>query len=189
MFSGIWLALAIIRPRYGRRISNDSRLPPSTASLLCAAFSKSIELSFTTVFVAFLGQVLSRRAFAKKSKGITIAEMSMRSWIMQPGTLMTHWENVGHAAFTLLGSIALIAALMAMVYTTASDALGEWGFIYFYCCSSSCGPIFYSFYAVIWLRGKVRIPRYKLKINSNPQAQTWSIGTTNPIRQSSYAVC
>jgi hypothetical protein len=127
VFSGIWLTLAIIRPRYGRRISNDSRFPPPTASLLCAAFSKSIELSFTTVFVAFLGQVLSRRAFAKKSRGITIAEMSMRSWIMQPGTLMTHWESVGHAAFTLLGFIALVAALMAMVYTTASDALGQCG--------------------------------------------------------------
>lgn len=121
----MWLVLAIIRPRYGRRISNGSGLPPSTASLLCAAFAKSVELSFTTVFVAFIGQVLSRRAFVKKSKGITIAEMSMRSWVMQPGTLMTHGETVRYAAFTLLGTIALLAALMGMVYTTASDALGE----------------------------------------------------------------
>ena len=125
VFSGIWLALAIIKPRYGRRISYDSNLPPTTASLLCAAFAKSIELSFTTVFVAFLGQVLTRRAFSKRSKGITIAEMSMRSWIMQPGTLLTHWQNVGNAAFTILGLIALIAAVVATFYTTASDALGE----------------------------------------------------------------
>lgn len=125
VFSGIWLLLAVIRPRYGQRISNGSSLPPSTASLLCAAFAKSIELSFTTVFVAFLGQVLSRRAFARKSRGITIAEMSMRSWIMQPGTLLTHPGNVGHAALTMLGMIALTAALMAMFYTTASDALGK----------------------------------------------------------------
>lgn len=125
VFSGIWLALAIIRPRYGQRISNDSNLPPSTASLLCAAFAKSIELSFTTVFVAFLGQVLTRRAFSKRSKGVTIADMSMRSWIMQPGVLLTHWQNVGQAAFTILGLIALSAAVMATFYTTASDALGE----------------------------------------------------------------
>ena len=49
----------------------------------------------------------------------------MRSWIMQPGTLLTHWENVGQAAFTLLGLIALSAAVIATFYTTASDALGE----------------------------------------------------------------
>ena len=117
--------LAIVKPHYGRRISNDSRLPPATASLLCAAFAKSIELSFTTVFVAFLGQVLTRRASEKTSRGITIAEMNMRSWIMQPGTLLTHFESIGNAAYTFLGLIALTAAFMAMFYTTASDALGE----------------------------------------------------------------
>lgn len=123
VFSAIWLLLAIIRPRYGRRISTTSNLPPSTASLLCAAFAKSIELSFVTVFVAFLGQVLSRRAFVTKSRGITIAEMTMRAWVMQPGTLITHWETVRHAALTFLGMIALTATLVATLYTTASDAL------------------------------------------------------------------
>lgn len=126
VFSGIWLVLAIVRPRYGRRISTYSRLPPTTASILCTAFAKSIELSFVTVFVAFLGQVLSRRALIKASKGVTIAEMTMRAWVMQPGTLFTHWETVRHAALTFLGALALIAALLAMLYTTASDALGEW---------------------------------------------------------------
>ena len=101
------------------------------ASLLCAAFAKSIELSFTTVFVAFLGQVLTRRAFSERSKGITIAEMSMRSWIMQPGTLLTHWQNVGKAAMTVLGLIALSAAVVATFYTTASDALGKFGCVRF----------------------------------------------------------
>lgn len=125
IFSGIWLIIAVVKPRYGRRISASSSLPPASASLLCAAFAKSIELSFASVFVAFLGQVLSRRAFVKKSKGITIAEMSMRAWVMQPGTILTHWENVQYAAWTLLGAIALTGALMSMLYTTASDALGE----------------------------------------------------------------
>lgn len=125
IFSGIWLTLAVVKPRYGRRISTTSKLPPSTASLLCAAFAKSIELSFVTVFVAFLGQVLSRRAIAVKSRGITIAEMTMRAWVMQPGTLITHWETAQRSAFTVLGMIALTATLVATLYTTASDALGE----------------------------------------------------------------
>lgn len=125
IFSGIWLGLAIVKPRYGRRISTTSNLPPSTASLLCAAFAKSIELSFVTVFVAFLGQVLSRRALVTKSRGVTIAEMTMRAWVMQPGTLITHWETVRHAVLTFLGMIALTATLVATLYTTASDALGR----------------------------------------------------------------
>ena len=99
-------------------------MPPATASILFAAFAKSIELSFVTVFVALLGQVLSRRAFRTKSKGITIAEMSMRSWVMQPGTMITHWETIRYAGLTALGVIALLTAFMAMFYTTASDALG-----------------------------------------------------------------
>ncbi|KAI4128463.1 MAG: hypothetical protein LQ347_004173 [Umbilicaria vellea] len=124
IFSGFWVLIAITKPRYGQRItSKPGKLAPSTASLLCAAIAKSIELSFVTVFVTFLGQVLSRRAIAKRSKGITIAEMSMRSWVMQPGTMITHWESVKYAGTTSLGAIALTAALMATLYTTASDAL------------------------------------------------------------------
>lgn len=125
VFSGIWLAIALIRPRWGQRVTRNGKMPPATASLLCAAFAKTIELSFVTVFVAFLGQVLSRKAFASTSKGITVAEMSMRAWVMQPGTMITHWQTVRYAAFSYLGAISLFAALMAMLYTTASDALGK----------------------------------------------------------------
>jgi len=124
IFSGFWLMIAIAKPRYGQGIKLTGGLTPSTASLLCALFAKTIELSFVTVFVAFLGQVLSRRAFIKNSKGITIADMSLRSWIMQPGTMITHWESVRYAAWTFLGMIALTATFIAMLYTTASDALG-----------------------------------------------------------------
>ena len=123
VFSGIWLGIAIKKPRYGHTITTAGKLSPNTASLLCAAFAKSIELSFVTVFVAFLGQLLSTRAMRKQGKGVTIAEMAMRSWVMQPGTLLTHFESVKYAAATFLGIFALLAALTAMVYTTASDAL------------------------------------------------------------------
>jgi hypothetical protein len=43
---------------------------------------------------------------------------------MQPGTLITHVESVKYAALTFLGAISLTAAIIAMFYTTASDALG-----------------------------------------------------------------
>ena len=106
-------------------ITENGALSPSTVSLLCAAIAKTIELSFVTVFITFLGQVLSLRAFKKSSRGVTIAEMQMRAWIMQPGTMITHVATLRYAALTFLGMIALTAALMATLYTTASDALGK----------------------------------------------------------------
>ena len=123
VFSAIWLGVALAKPRYGRYVTENGHLPPSTASLLTAAFAKLIELSFVTVFVSVLGQILSRRAFVKQSRGVTIAEMQMRTWVMQPGTMITHRETVQYAACSVLGGIALVTALMAMLYTTASDAL------------------------------------------------------------------
>lgn len=122
VFSGLWLSIAIIRPRYGHTVSKTGGLPFTTASTLFAAFAKTIELSFVTVFVAFIGQALSKRALFQP-KGVTIAEMSMRSWVMQPGTMISHWGSVRYAGATGLGVFALLVALMAMIYTTASDAL------------------------------------------------------------------
>ena len=124
VFSAIWLGLATGKPHYGQVITHNSSLPPGTAAVLVAAFAKSIELTFVTTFVAFLGQLLSQRAFRKNSNGVTIAEMQMRQWILQPGTLITHFASVRYAAITLLGALAFIAALLAILYTTASDALG-----------------------------------------------------------------
>jgi hypothetical protein len=125
VFSGIYLVIALMKPRYGKRVGTDGHMSFSTASLLTAFFAKTVELSFVTVFVAFLGQVLSRRAFLTKARGggISIAEMSMRTWIMQPGTLITHWEGVKYAALSVIGMAALTAAFVAMFYTTAAEAL------------------------------------------------------------------
>ncbi|GAQ07503.1 hypothetical protein ALT_4824 [Aspergillus lentulus] len=123
IFSGIYLVLALVKPRYGKKIGEDGGLAPSTASLLSALFAKTIELSYVTVCVAFLGQVLSRRAITKGSRGITISDMSMRTWIMQPGSLIVHWETVRYSALTVLGLITLTATLVAMLYTTAAEAL------------------------------------------------------------------
>lgn len=124
-FSGIYLILALVEPRYGPRIRSKGAMRPETASTLVQLFAKLIELSFVTVFVSVLGQVLSRRAFVKNSKGMTLAELTMRSWIIQPGTLITHCESLRYAAFTFLGMIALTVTFVSMFYTTAADALGK----------------------------------------------------------------
>ncbi|XXH03395.1 Myo-inositol-1-phosphate synthase [Hypoxylon texense] len=103
------------------------------ATLLCTLAAKTIELSFVTVFVALLGQILTRRAFIRKAKGVTLAEMTMRNWVIQPGSLLTYWEGIPYAAVTLLGILTLSATICSMFYTTASDAMvspklkyGDW---------------------------------------------------------------
>ncbi|KAI5860271.1 hypothetical protein GGS23DRAFT_242571 [Durotheca rogersii] len=135
VMSGVWFVASIYQPRYGRGISSSEgwKMAPSTATLLCTLIAKSIELSFVTVFVAFLGQVLTCRAFSKSSNGVTLAEMTMRNWVIQPGSLLTYWEGIPNAAPTLLGLLTLIATLCSMFYITASDAMispklkfGEW---------------------------------------------------------------
>lgn len=122
VFSGAWLFIAIKKQKYGFLVSANGKLPIATISVIYAAVAKSIELSFVTVFVAFVGQALSKRA-RFQPRGVTIAEMSMRLWVMQPGMMVSHWESVRYAAATRLGVSSLLVALMAMLYTTASDAL------------------------------------------------------------------
>ena len=126
VFSGIFLGLAIAQPRWGHRIGTHGALSYDTATLLSALFSKTVELSFVTTVVATLGQILSKRAFkraSKMNKGISIAEMNMRLWIMQPGTLITHWVGARYAVATLLGITALVATLASTFYTTACESL------------------------------------------------------------------
>jgi hypothetical protein len=123
VMSILWLVTAIVQPRWGRQIYSGGSLTPSSASLISALLSKTIELSFVTVFVGFLGQALSRRSIAHHRKGVTIAEMSMRTWVIQPGFMLTHWQTLRYAGWTILGVISFIAAIAAMFYTTASDAL------------------------------------------------------------------
>ncbi|KAI0455950.1 hypothetical protein F5B21DRAFT_513748 [Xylaria acuta] len=124
-FSGIWLVVSIIQPQYGRSVSTGIgwQIMPSTATLLTTLAAKTIELSFVTVFVAVLGQVLTRRAFSKLSPGVTLAEMTMRNWVIQPGSLITHWENIPSASTTFLGALTLTATICSLFYTTASDAM------------------------------------------------------------------
>ena len=80
ILSGIWLGVAIAQPRWGHKISSDGSMSLSTANMLTVVFAKTIEMSFATVFVAFVGQVLTRRAI-NRTEGMTMAEMIMRGWI------------------------------------------------------------------------------------------------------------
>ena len=121
IFSGLWLFIAIIELPYDK-IAARERLPPRTANVVVTAISKTVEMSFVTVVVASIGQILSRRALVDQ-RSITLADISMRSWILQPGTIISQWNFVRHTAASPLGILAILAAFMAMLYTTASESL------------------------------------------------------------------
>lgn len=70
-----------------------------------------------------MGQYLSRRAI-QHDRGITIPELFMRNWIVQPGSILTQFRFVRYSGFTLLGLFTFAATLAAMFYTTAAEALG-----------------------------------------------------------------
>lgn len=122
VMSLVFFILATKGQRY--TIRTGSKLNITSATILTTFFAKTIELSFVTVIVALLGQALARRAYDKRvDSGITLAEIGMRSWILQPGTLITHWEGVRYAGITVLGATALISTVLSMLYVTAAGAL------------------------------------------------------------------
>lgn len=117
------MILALRGPRYPW-IRQGGTLSPDGANILTALFAKGIELSFATVFITFLGQILSRRAYSKSAdRGVTLAQMDMRSWVMQPGTIFTHTHALRASILSWLGILSLVCALLATLYTTASQAL------------------------------------------------------------------
>ncbi|KAG6009018.1 hypothetical protein E4U21_003349 [Claviceps maximensis] len=124
VMSGMWLVVSIVQPQWDHKISSHGQLQPSTATLVTALLAKTIELSFVTVFITLLGQMLTRRAFLKRAcGGMTLAEITMRNWVLQPGSLLTHCETIPYTGYTLLGALTLTASVTAMFYTTASDAM------------------------------------------------------------------
>jgi len=120
VFSAIWLGIAVWKPHFDNIITTGKAL--KNVNVLCAVLARLIELSFISVFVALVRQILSTRAMGAK-KGVTLAEMLMQSWVSQPFSIITHWESVRYAGYTWLGLIALLVAVLSLFYTTASNAL------------------------------------------------------------------
>lgn len=102
-------------------------MSPSQAGLVAAFLAKTIETFSTTVFITFLGQVLSRRAYYRRSKkhGPTLVDLDLRSLVMQPGRIVTHLRSFWYSIASVLGALTLLATLLAMLYTTACEALGK----------------------------------------------------------------
>lgn len=77
------MGVALIQPKWGKTVSSaHGALPPSTASLLTALIAKLIETSFVAVFVASVGQILTKKAFDVGNRGVTLGEFGMKNWVV-----------------------------------------------------------------------------------------------------------
>ena len=61
----------------------------------------------------------------EQGRGVTLSELSMWRWVVQPGTLITHWEAAKYAGISILGILSLLSAALATLYSPAAAALGE----------------------------------------------------------------
>lgn len=95
----------------------------STPIAVANLMYKTIEVSFVAVFVTFLGQVLTRRAFSKSSRAVNVAELMMRSWVNQPGSMLTNCQGLPHAGGTVLGALTILATIAGFLHSTACGAL------------------------------------------------------------------
>lgn len=133
IMSGLFAFVAVTGPSWVS-VRTNGAVTPSAATLITAAVAKTVELSFVSAIIFFLGQQLARKASSRlRRSGITLAEMSMRSWLLQPSNLLFRWESVRYAGITGLGLISIASAMFAMLYTPAAAALvqpqlkfGDW---------------------------------------------------------------
>jgi hypothetical protein len=124
--SAIFVFLALKGQRYGSHIGNESgaKMSIATAILWTSIAAKTIELSSVTGFVTLLGQVISRRAFVdSSSQGVTLSELTMWRWVVQPGTLVTQPEIAKYAGLSFLGILTLLSTILSTLYVTAATAL------------------------------------------------------------------
>ena len=123
--SGGFMLLAALQPHYHQFIMSDGLITPRLAALLTSAIAKTTEMAFVTVIVAWIGQILSRRAAdsGRRRSGFTLAELSMRNWVVQPGTMFSRWDSVRYAGWTTLGAASIVAAVLATLYYPATTAL------------------------------------------------------------------
>lgn len=126
--SAVFAVLALKGQRYGDYIGNNptAKISISTAILWTSVVAKTIELTFVTGFVAFLGQAISRKAFKDRDsngRGVTLSELNLWRWVVQPGTLVTQSEIVRYAGLSSLGTLTLLSTILSTLYVTAATAL------------------------------------------------------------------
>lgn len=86
--SGVFFFLGATGPSY-KSIGTNGALTASSSAFLTTVIAKLIE-SMTAVLVAtIVGQALARKAYAlHEDRGINLAQITMRGWATQPGSVV-----------------------------------------------------------------------------------------------------
>lgn len=127
----LFIIIAAIIPRWLwiEVIANHELLDISSAKVLIQFIAKAIEVAFVTSYLAFLGQVLSRKASERKEEEgepyVRLADLCMRDWVASPGSIITNVAALITSGRTLLGLLTLLTLGMSLLYGTAASALGE----------------------------------------------------------------
>jgi hypothetical protein len=124
VLSAAFALLAMKGQRYGDHVGNNpkAKMSISTAIIWTSIIAKTIELSFFTGIVAFFGQVLSRRTLMNgNNQAVTLSELTMWRWIVQPGTLVTT-GTAKHVGLPVLGILTLLCTILSTVFGTTATA-------------------------------------------------------------------
>ena len=124
LLSGVFLVVASAAPQWGRLVGKHGVLDESSANVVVQLIAKLIEVTFVTSCLGALGQLLSRRALKPTPTSTRLSDLYMRNWIVQPGSLFTHFAPLWISGPTLLGALTVMAAVLSLLYTTAATALG-----------------------------------------------------------------
>jgi hypothetical protein len=120
LLSGAYFAIAVWGPVW------DSIRDPFLAKQVASITAKVIEISFGSICVLFLGQVLTRRSINRNvPRGVSLDQICMRDWIIDPGSMVGDGKVLELGTKSFLGWYILVAAIATTLYGTASNSLGR----------------------------------------------------------------
>jgi hypothetical protein len=104
----------------------DKMRNPFVAKNAASLFAKLIEISFGSICVLYLGQLLTRRSTNNDTHhGVSLDKICMRDWIIDPGSMVGDGKVLELGTKSFLGWYVLVAAVTSLLYGTASNNLSK----------------------------------------------------------------
>jgi hypothetical protein len=99
---------------------------PFLAKNAASLFAKLVEISFSSICVLYLGQLLTRRSINNDTHhGVSLDQICMRDWIVDPGSTVSDGKALRLGTKSFLGWYVLVAAVICTLYGTASNNLSK----------------------------------------------------------------
>jgi hypothetical protein len=99
---------------------------PFVAKNVASLVAKVIEISFGSICVLYLGQLLTRRSINPDTHhGVSLDQICMRDWIIDPGSMLGDGKVLELGTKSFLGWFVLLAGVSTLLYGTASQNLSK----------------------------------------------------------------